>query len=114
MKKISTDFVFEIMVVASVRILSLVYTVWNLIIVSGGVLAEDLQLEGDLTREPENGLVQKDEVMKCLQNGEVPEGLQWYTIKDDEDPELITSGKNTQWDKNGKIVKGTIFFGGIS
>jgi len=79
------------MVVASVRILSLVYTVWNLIIVSGGVLAEDLQLEGDLTREPENGLVNKNQVMKCLQNGEVPEGLQWYTIKDDEDPELITS-----------------------
>ena len=80
------------MVVASVRILSLVYTVWNLIIVSGGVLAEDLQLEGDLTREPENGLVQKDQVMKCLQNGEVPEDLKWYTVKDEEE-ELITSGK---------------------
>ena len=80
------------MVVASVRILSLVYTVWNLIIVSGGVLAEDLQLEGDLTREPENGLVQKDQVMKCLQNGEVPEDLKWYTVKDEVE-ELITSGK---------------------
>ena len=80
------------MVVASVRILSLVYTVWNLIIVSGGVLAEDLQLEGDLTREPENGLLQKDQVMKCLQNGEVPADLKWYTVKDEEE-ELITSGK---------------------
>ena len=80
---------------ASVKsVLSLVIV--NLIIVSG-VLAQDLQLEGELlTRQPENGLVQKDQVMKCLQNGEVPEGLQWYTIKDDEDPELITSGKNAQ------------------
>jgi len=76
-------------VMASVKILSLV--VVNLIIVSaGGVLAQDLQLEGDLTREPENGLVNKNQVMKCLQNGEVPEGLQWYKIKDDEE-ELITS-----------------------
>ena len=78
-------------VMASVKILSLV--VVNLIIVSaGGVLAQDLQLEGDLTREPENGLVNKNQVMKCLQNGEIPEGLQWYKIKDDEE-ELITSGK---------------------
>ena len=76
---------------ASVKsVLSLVIV--NLIIVSV-VLAQDLQLEGELlTRQPENGLVQKDQVMKCLQNGEVPEDLKWYTVKDEEE-ELITSGK---------------------
>jgi len=74
---------------ASVKsVLSLVIV--NLIIVSG-VLAQDLQLEGELlTRQPENGLVQKDQVMKCLQNGEVPEDLKWYTVTDEEE-ELITS-----------------------
>ena len=56
-------------VMASVKSLPLV--VVNLIIVSG-VLAQDLQLEGELlARQPENGLVQKDQVMKCLTNGEV-------------------------------------------
>ena len=76
---------------ASVKsVISLVIV--NLIIVSG-VLAQDLQLEGELlARQPENGLVQKDQVMKCLQNGEVPEDLKWYTVKDEEE-ELITSGK---------------------
>ena len=33
-----------------------------------------------LSREPENGLVQLGQTMKCLLNGQKPEDLQWFTI----------------------------------
>ena len=49
-------------------------------------------IEGEgLTRVPENGIAEEDQVLQCLMNGQPPEEVQWFIInKDGTEVALVT------------------------